>query len=64
MALFYLKYMINAMILFLIWNFSFSDEDIPHATSYSVYMSQHIRFARVSSHVSDLTFNITTAKLL
>ena len=27
--------------------------DIPHATSNGVYISQHIRFARVSSHVAD-----------
>ena len=37
-------------------NFSFLDGDIPRATSYGVYMSQLIRFARVSSHVTD--FNI------
>ena len=27
--------------------------DIPHSTSYGVYISQLIRFARVSSHVAD-----------
>ena len=40
--------------------------DVPRATSYGVYISQLIRFARVSSHVTD--FNTRnknlTAKLL
>ena len=40
--------------------------DVPHSTSYGVYISQLIRFARVSSHVAD--FNARnkslTAKLL
>ena len=27
--------------------------DVPRSTSYGVYISQHIRFARVSSHVAD-----------
>ena len=31
-------------------NFPFLDGDIPRATSYRIYMSQLIRFARVSSH--------------
>ena len=46
-------------------NFPFSDGDISHATSYGVYISQLIRFARVSSHVADFhTRNqILTAKL-
>ena len=47
-------------------NFPFSDVDIPHSTSYGLYISQLIRFARVSSHVAD--FNARnkslTAKLL
>ena len=34
-------------------NFPFIDGDIPRATSYGVYISQLIRFARVSSHVAD-----------
>ena len=34
-------------------NFPFLDGDIPCATSYVVYISQLIRFARVSSHVAD-----------
>ena len=47
-------------------NFPFLDGDVPHSTSYGVYISQLIRFARVSSHVAD--FNARnkslTAKLL
>ena len=46
--------------------FPFSDRDVPRSTSYGVYISQLIRFARVSSHVAD--FNARnkslTAKLL
>ena len=42
-------------------NFSYLDGDVPHLASYGVYISQLIRFARVSSHVSD--FN-TQNKLL
>ena len=34
-------------------NFPFLDGDVPRATSYGVYISQLIRFARVSSHVTD-----------
>ena len=47
-------------------NFPFLDGDIPRATSYGVYISQLIRFARVSSHIADFdTRNqILTAKLL
>ena len=47
-------------------NFPFLDGDVPHSISYGVYISHHIRFARVSSHVAD--FNARnrglTAKLL
>ena len=32
-------------------NFPFLDADVPRSTSYGVYISQLIRFARVSSHV-------------
>ena len=46
-------------------NFSFLDGDVPHSisygTSYGVYISQLIQFARASSHVAD--FN-TRNKLL
>ena len=34
-------------------NFPFLDGDVPYSTSYGVYISQLIRFARVSSHVAD-----------
>ena len=34
-------------------NFPFLDGDVPLSTSYGVYISQLIRFARVSSHVVD-----------
>ena len=47
-------------------NFPFLDGDVPCSTSYRVYISQLIRFARVSNHVID--FNARnkslTAKLL
>ena len=47
-------------------NFPFLDGNVPHSTSYRVYISQLIRFARESSHVAD--FNARnkslTAKLL
>ena len=45
--------MISAMTDFDIVNFSFLDGDLPRSTSYGVYISQLIRFARVSSHVAD-----------
>ena len=47
-------------------NFSFLDGDVPRSTSYGVYISQLIRFARVSSHVDDFkTRNkVLAAKLL
>ena len=41
--------------------FRIIDGDVPHYTSYRVYISQLIRFARESSHVAD--FN-TCNKLL
>ena len=34
-------------------NFPFLDGDVPRSISYRVYISQLIRFARVSSHVVD-----------
>ena len=34
-------------------NFPFLDSGVPRSTSYGVYISQLIRFARVSSHVDD-----------
>ena len=47
-------------------NFPFLDGDVPRSTSYGVYISQLIRFARVSSHVVDFTARdkSLTAKLL
>ena len=46
---------------FEIVNFPFLDGDVPRSTSYGVYISQLIRFARASSYVTD--FN-TRNKLL
>ena len=49
-------------------NFPFLDGDVARSASYGVYISQLIRFARVSSHVDDDDFNtrnkVLTAKLL
>ena len=44
--------------------FSFLDGDVPCSTSYGVYISQLIRFARVSSHVDDFNTRnkVLTAK--
>ena len=36
-----------------ILNFPFLDSDVPRSTCYGVYISQLIRFARVSSHADD-----------
>ena len=51
---------------FEIVNFPFLDGDVPRAVSYGVYISQLIRFARVSSHVTDFNTRnkLLTAKLL
>ena len=47
-------------------NFPFLDSDVPRTTSYGIYISKLIRFARVSSYLTD--FNACnkslTAKLL
>ena len=47
-------------------NFSFLDGNVPRSTSCGVYISQLIRFARVSSHVDDFNTRnkVLTAKLL
>ena len=46
--------MINVTTLILkIVNFSFLDGDVPRSTSYGVYISQLIRFAKASSYVAD-----------
>ena len=44
----------------------FLDGDVPRSTSYGVYISQLIRFARVSGHVDDFNTRnkVLTAKLL
>ena len=42
------------------------DGDVPRSTSYGVYISQLIRFARVSSHVADFNArnkSLTTKRL-
>ena len=53
--------MINVKTDFEIVNFPFLDSDFPRSTSYEVYISQLIGFARASSYVAD--FN-TGNKLL
>ena len=47
-------------------NFLFLDGDVPRSASYGVNISQLIRFARVSSHVTDINARnkISTGKLL
>ena len=47
-------------------NFPFLDGDVPRSASYGVYISQFIRFARVSSHVDDFNtcIKVLTARLL
>ena len=58
--------MINEMTDFDIVNFPFLDGDVPRSTSYGVYISQLIRFARVSSHFGDFNARnkVLKAKLL
>ena len=59
-----------SLTFFEIENVPFLDGDVPRAASYGVYISQLIRFARLSSHVTDFNteFNtcnkLLTAKLL
>ena len=47
-------------------NFPFLDGDVPCLTSYGIYISQLIRFARMSSHVGDFNTpnKVLTAKVL
>ena len=47
-------------------NFPFLDGDVPRRTSYRVYISQLIRFARASSNLNDFNYRnkALTAKLL
>ena len=51
---------------FEIVNFPFLDGDVPRSTSYLVYISQLIRFARTSSYVTDVNTRnkLLTQKLL
>ena len=44
---------------FEIVKFPFLDGDVPRSTSYGVYLSQLIRFIRVSSHVVDFRYHCT-----
>ena len=58
---------INIFILHRLFvNFPFLDGDVPRSASYGVYISQLIRFARVSSHVDKFNTRnkVLTAKLL
>ena len=67
MILFRSKFMINVTTLILnLSNFPFLDGDVLLSTSYVVYISQLIRFARASGHVADFnTCNkLLTQKLL
>ena len=48
-------------------NFPFLDGDVPWRTSYGLYISQLIRFARASSNINDFNYRnnkVLTAKLL
>ena len=47
-------------------NYPFLDGDVPRLTSYGVYISQLIRFARASSNLNDFNYRnkALTAKLL
>ena len=47
-----------------ILNFLFLDGDVPRSTSYGVYISQLIRFARVSSHVDDFNTRLILVLIL
>ena len=51
---------------FEIVNFPFLDGDVSHSTFYGVYISQLIRFARVSSYITDFNTRnkLLTQKLL
>ena len=51
---------------FEIVNFLFLDGDVPRSTSYGVYISKFIRFARASSYVADFNTcdKLLTQKLL
>ena len=55
-VMFHPKFMISEMTDFDIVDFPFLNGDVPRRTSYGVYISQLIRFARVCSHVN--AFNV------
>ena len=55
---FRLKFMINEMTDFYIVNFLFLDGDVPHFTSYDVYICQLICFALMSSPLKTLNIII------
>ena len=57
----YLYRMVCYIVIFL-----FLDGDVTQSTSYGVYISQLIHFARVSSHVDDFNtrIKVLTAKLV
>ena len=62
MILFLPKILINVTTLILKLSiFPFLDGDVPRSTSYRLYISQIIRFARTYSYVADLN---TRKKLL
>ena len=56
----------SVMFNFDIVNFPFLDGEVPQRPSYGAYISQLIRFARASSHVTDFNNRnkVLTAKLL
>ena len=67
MILFLPKYMINVTTLILKLSiFHLLDGNVPHSTSYGVYISQLIRFARASSYITDFNTRnkLLTQKLL
>ena len=57
---------VSTKIYDILVNFSFLDGYVPRSTSYGVYISQLIRFARSSSHVADFNTRnkLLTQKLL
>ena len=58
LILFHLEFMTNTIIFgFDIVNFPLFDCDVPRAPSYGIYISQLIRFARISSHSHLADFN-------
>ena len=53
------RFRLAVKIMILNCQFPILDGDVPHSTSYGVYISQLIRFARASSHVADFnTHNV------